>query len=403
MTLLEYILILAIAAQIVFTVQITTNYRYFCNKYRRVRKGYRPQCIVIIPCKGIDETFDENIKSFFHQDYSNYHLRFVVEDIADPAYSRLSKIINEHKGSSRALSVELLVAGLSGGCSQKLHNLLYAYRQIPRDTEALVFADSDVNSGSNWLSHLVYPLRQKKVGISSGYRWFIPEKNNLASIALSAINAKICQMLGNTIFNLAWGGSMAISVENFRKLQIEQLWQKALSDDLSISYAIRKAKLKIAFVPACLTATYESTTWPKLWEFGRRQFIITRIYSPGMWIFGLFSSIFAVLGLWGGIGLAIWAKLTNADYIILCMAVPVVFAICQFVRAVIRQKIAFKLLPQQKMKLRPVRVADMLFFWFWTIILMIMILSTVFGRKIVWRGIRYKINSPTDIEVVNRK
>ena len=48
---------------------------------------------------------------------------------------------------------------------------------------------------------------------------------------------------------------------------------------ISLSYAVKDAHKKVEFVPGCLVATSESTTWAKLFEFGRRQFVITRFYG----------------------------------------------------------------------------------------------------------------------------
>ena len=61
----------------------------------------------------------------------------------------------------------------------------------------------------------------------SGYRWFIPMENNSATLALSVINAKIAQLLGVTRFNQAWGGSMAVRVDVFKRLGMDKIWQKS--------------------------------------------------------------------------------------------------------------------------------------------------------------------------------
>jgi cellulose synthase/poly-beta-1,6-N-acetylglucosamine synthase-like glycosyltransferase len=401
MGLLEYILIAAIAAQLLFTIQVINNYRYALQKSERQRTGYRPQCLLVVPCKGLDEAFDTNIRSFFEQDYQPYHLRFVVQEESDPAYKRLLELKSLYEPNCRAQSIEIRVAGLTQSCSQKLHNLLFAYEHRPETTEALVFADSDACAGPDWLAHIVYPLRKDKNGASGGYRCFVPGKNNLATLALASVNAKICQLLGNTRFNLAWGGSMAILVKNFAGLGINQIWQKALSDDLSLSRAVRKNGFKMVFVPACMIASYETTTWSKLWEFARRQFVITRIYAPGMWLFGLFSAIFAVVGLWGGLWLAIWATVTGYSYANLCLALPIVFFACQAFRAVLRQKLITALLPKDKEKLKRAILGDIFFFWLWAILLLLIILSSATGRVITWRGIRYRLNSPTDVSILN--
>lgn len=400
MGILEYGVIIAIAMQVLFTVQVINNFRYAMSKYKRPRTDYRPGCILIVPCKGLDEAFDENIESFFRQDYENYHLWFVVEDRSDVAYDRLLTLKARHSRITQAITVKIWVAGKSDTCSQKLHNLLFAYQQISGDAEALVFADSDACAGPNWLAHLVYPLRQEKTGAASGYRCFVPRRNNPATVTLVAINAKICELLGNTRFNLAWGGSMAIRVERFRELGLDVTWRQVLSDDLSLSSAVRKQGLKMVFVPACMIASYEITTWPKLFEFIRRQFIITRVYTPGMWLFGLFSAVFSVVGLWGGIALALWAQQTGYGDANLCIALPILFGGCQFGRAVLRQVLIAKLLRKDRANMKIVRYADLLFFWVFTLVLLGIILASAVGRTITWRSIKYKLRSPTDIEII---
>ena len=285
-----YIALAAIVFQLLFLIQVYNNHRYALKKYRK-KRWYRPQTVLIIPCKGLDSSFQENIASFFHQDYENYSLWFVVADKSDPAYTELCKLKKQLGKSSKAKEVQVLVAGHGQSCSQKNHNLLFCYNKIGDDTDVLAFADSDICVHNDWLSHLVYPLRKSKNGAASGYRWFVPEKNNLASLALSALNAKVAQMLGNTRFNQAWGGSMAIRIDVFRRLGLDKIWQKTLSDDLSLSREVKKARMKVAFIPACMVASYESTTWQQLFEFARRQFLITRVAAPGTWLFGFFSSL----------------------------------------------------------------------------------------------------------------
>ncbi len=396
-----YIALAAIVFQLLFLLQAYNNHRYALKKYRK-KRWYRPQTVLIIPCKGLDSAFEENITSFFNQDYENYSLWFVVADESDPAYAKLLKLKDRLSKDTKARDVEVLVAGQGQSCSQKNRNLLYCYERIGDDIDVLAFADSDICVKSNWLSHLVYPLRKSKNGAASGYRWFVPEKNNIASLALSALNAKVAQLLGNTRFNQAWGGSMAIRTDVFRQVGLDRIWSKTLSDDLSLSRAVKKAGMKVAFVPACLVASYESTTWQKLFEFARRQFLITRVAALGTWLFGLFSSIYSVLGLWGGILIA-WLvirgswfdpQFTSQEKTIL-LALPVVFLGSQTIRALLRQKTIRKLLEKDRHKMRTACLADILFSWAWSLVLLFFILSSAFGNIVCWRGIRYKLLGPT--------
>ncbi|MEN8126930.1 MAG: glycosyltransferase family 2 protein [Planctomycetota bacterium] len=398
---LEYILFAAVVAQVLFTIQVVCNHHYAVKKSDCERSSYRPRCVLIVPCKGLDEAFDKNIKSFFCQAYEEYRLFFVVEDQSDPAYNRLKGLITCDESISKAKTAEILVAGPTESCSQKLHNLLFAYRKIPKGTDALVFADSDACAGPNWLAHIIHPLRRDKNGATSGYRCFIPQNNNLASLALASLNAKVCQLLGNTPFNLAWGGSMAILVKNFREFGIEQLWQKALSDDLSLSRAVRHHHRKMVFVPACMIASFQTTTWRQLFEFSRRQFIITRIYSPLMWVFGLLNTTVGVLTLWGSLVVAVLARHANWPYAWIYSVPPVIFWSLQIYRAILRQKIIATLLGEYKKQMKVARYADLFFFWAWSILFLLLILSSAVGRTITWRTIRYRLNGPLDIQVID--
>ena len=394
-----YIALAAIFSQLLFLLQTYNNYRYAQAKYQKKRLWQELKVALIVPCKGLDVDFQKNITSFFNQDYKNYILWFVVEDELDPAYGELNKLKNQLGQNSKALDIQIFIAGKTKSCSQKIHNLLYCYERIGDDVAVLAFADSDACVRSDWLSHLVYPLRQSKNGAATGYRWFIPEKNNLATLALSAVNAKVAQLLGNTHFNLAWGGSMAICADVFRRLGIAEIWSKALSDDLSLSTAVKKAGLKIAFVPACLVATHESTTWGKLFEFSRRQFLITRIYAPKTWWFGFCSSIYSVLGIWGAAGIAIYASRIQHPNLDLFISVPIVFFVNQLGRAILRQRTAEKLLESERQAMRAACLADILACWLWSLLLLFYIVSSAFGRTIVWRNIRYKLLGPTEIIV----
>lgn len=398
----EILLAIAMAVEILFTVQVYCNFHYATKKYRRQR-SFWPSCVLIVPCKGLDEAFEANIQSFYEQVYPGYRLWFVVEEESDVAYQALHQLKNRYAAVSSAADIRILIAGKTTGCSQKLHNLLCACHQTPPEVEVLVFADSDVCAGPDWLGQLVAPLRKPFIGLSSGYRWFVPKVNNLATLALSAMNAKICQLLGNTRFNLAWGGSMAVRRADFVRLDIPRLWARSLSDDLSLSRAVRKSGMRTRFVPACMIASYESTTWGKLWEFARRQFIITRVYAPRIWLLGLMGSMFSAVGLWCGFVLTVYAVTVRPAFWLGYAAAGVVFWVCQVFRAVVRQKLAFRLLEKERDALRLARWADWLGFWAWIWLMLAVIVASMFGSTITWRKVRYHIHGATKINILKDK
>ncbi|HNS19239.1 MAG TPA: glycosyltransferase [Sedimentisphaerales bacterium] len=391
-----------IVAQWVFVYGAVRNYRYVRLKSTERKETARPSRVaLIIPCKGLDTRFHSNIRSFFEQDYDNYRLFFVVEAESDPAFRELNALRERFGRDSRALDIQILVAGRCRASSQKIFNLLYGYQHVPDDTETLAFADSDVCVQRDWLRRLVRPLRRPKCGVATGYRWFVPLRNNLATLALSAINGAVAQSLGNTPFNQAWGGSMAMRLADFQRLGIPEIWSNTLSDDLSLSQAVKRAGMKVHFVPECLVASFESMTWSRVLEFGRRQFLITRVYAPCTWWLGLLSSLGSVVGLWGTAAVAIHAVVTRADHALLVVAIACLFLAGQLARVVLRQLTAAQILTEHLPRLVPAAMADVFGCWLWSILLLASLLSSAFGRTIRWRGIRYRLVSPTQTVILD--
>ncbi len=400
MDIFKWITLIIVASQMVVLIHVFRNFFYTLKKSRKKRIGYAPETVLIVPCRGIDKHFEQNIRAYLTQDYGNYRVWFVVDAQSDPAYDKLHQLKTHYQSESQAKQIDIKVAGPAAGCSQKIHNLLFCCQQITHPIQMIAFADSDAYTRRDWLGHLIFPLRREKIGLATGYRWFIPEQLNLASIALSALNAKVAQLLGNNRFNHAWGGSMAMRYDLFKALDIESLWKNVLSDDLSLTHAIKKTSRKIEFVPACLVASFESMTWRSLFEFVRRQFIITRIYTPAFWLFGLLSSVLSVVALWLPLGLAVNTALLNgagAAFYAIC-AGSVIAAQC--LRAGCRQTMAMRLFEPYAGRIKKAAIADIGFFWGWSLLMLIMIGSSAFGRIISWRKIKYKLIAPDHIEIV---
>src|SRR5262245_11694820 len=78
----------------------------------RPRRSSRERVLIFCPCKGTDSEFEKNVQSILDQDYTNYEVRFIVESDKDPAH-----------GILQALGANVIVAGRTLSCGQKVHNL----------------------------------------------------------------------------------------------------------------------------------------------------------------------------------------------------------------------------------------------------------------------------------------
>jgi cellulose synthase/poly-beta-1,6-N-acetylglucosamine synthase-like glycosyltransferase len=265
---------------------------------------YQPKAVVIVPCRGLEHDFEENMRAMLAQEYRDYEVVFVTESENDPAHEALSRLL---KQSRRA--AWMVVAGEAKNQGQKVHNLCAAIdtlNSIDRRVEVLVFADSDARPTRNWLADLVAPLGDKRIGATTGYRWYVPAMDrrnparSFASILLSVWNASALALLGERS-GFAWGGSTAIRRETFEKLGVKSRWQGAVSDDYALTAAIHSNKQRIKFVPQCLVASHPEITTKGLLEFTTRQMRITRVYSPRVWKLTCVTQGLYNLTFWGGL------------------------------------------------------------------------------------------------------
>jgi cellulose synthase/poly-beta-1,6-N-acetylglucosamine synthase-like glycosyltransferase len=343
---------------------------------------------LIVPCKGIDLDFESMATAVLSQDYPAYRVTFVVESQSDPAWSRLVEILPRFPQAR----TRLLIAGTARACGQKVHNLLVATERLDPAAAILAFMDSDIRPAADWLNKLVSNLSQEKFDAVTGYRWFVPQDTGWASTVLSALNASVAGMLGNHGMNVVWGGTWAIRRRTFEELQVRQRWQGTLSDDLVVYRTLREAGLKTAFEPACLAPSSARFTWGGLVEFARRQYLITRVYAPGLWILGVLGGTLSVATFWGGLALC-WALAGQGWWTTWLTLPPALHYSLSSLRAWMRQSCARRRLPEHAHALGRVAWLDIWLHPFLALLNLGCWLSAAVGRTITWRSIRYRLVS----------
>ncbi|MFI5175276.1 MAG: glycosyltransferase [Terriglobia bacterium] len=257
-----------------------------------------PRVTVVVPCKGVDHELEENLKAVIRQDSPAHEIIFVSAREDDPA----QEICRKLQAELPLLPIQCLVAGTSDQRGEKVNNLLEAVRKADPSTEVFVFADSDAKPSQSWLRELVSPLDTQgpPVGATTGYRWYFPEFGNPSGVLRSAWNAGIATLLGPHDRNFCWGGSTAIRRETFERVRVGDYWQHSISDDYSMTQALKDAHLSIRFVPQCLLPSRGRTTWREVVQWSTRQLIITRVYSNKLWKLAAVSqSVFALTVLLG--------------------------------------------------------------------------------------------------------
>jgi cellulose synthase/poly-beta-1,6-N-acetylglucosamine synthase-like glycosyltransferase len=232
----------------------------------------------------------------------------------------------------------------------------------------------------------VAELGEPGVGVASAYRFYRPVPAGPGTVLRSVWNLSVLALLGEHDRNFAWGGSMALRREVFDRARITEAWRGALSDDYAVTHAVRRAGLRVAFVPECLVGSEGSIGIASAVTWAARQISITRVYWSRLFWMAVASSgsATAFLLLAPVVGGALPLGLLAAVLALGCASGGV--------RAVALARLA----PRWREDVRR-------FLWAYILMAPLAGLVTFYGvvralgsRRIEWRGTRYEMRSPNE-------
>ncbi len=362
---------------------------------------YCPPAAVIIPCKGLGEDLERNAPLFLAQSYPSYQVIFSVATEADAAYRYLIRLTEKQARMTGNARARLVVAGLSDTNGEKVNNLLAGVEAVEPGTQVLAFADIDATPARDWLRALTGALGDSSVIASTGFRWYLPGAG-FASRVRAAWDSSIATMMGNHDHNFAWGGSMAIRAEDFKRLRVaEKYWRGTVSDDYAMTRAVRDAGGRIRFEPRCLVASSGGVSFGEFVQWANRQIIITRVYHARYWKLGLASyGLYAATLAWG---IALIALPGAPAPRAVAAAILALILALGMSKGALRSRAARELFPEQSdllaqyggcyWKLAPVIP------W----IMLLNFTAAAFTRRIRWQGTVYELRSMTELKVLQRE
>jgi ceramide glucosyltransferase len=361
-----------------------------------------PPASLILPCKGLDPGFEDNIRSLLEQDYPGLERLFVVASEDDPAYGALQSALQQAAAWPHPPQARLLVAGFGSTRAQKLTNQLAAIRQASPSSQVFVFVDSDCRPDRTLIRRLVEPLGSPAVGASTGYRWYHPPAPTLGSMLRSTWNAGALPFLIDPKRVHCWGGMMAIRRDVFEQAGIAQAWDRAVSDDMTLTVGVRRLGLEVRFVPECIAVSYESSTVSETLEFTNRQSLISRIYFPPLWWGTAIGHALANVLMFYGAGCFVAGLLTGSPAVMLGAACALLLPL-QLANAAWLFGSARDLLPEglraelSRLRWHYVFTAPLA-----SIMSLVNTVHAASTRRMTWRGIEYELRSPTETVVLNR-
>lgn len=332
-----------------------------------------PTVSVLKPVHGLEVRLKEKLEGFFRQDYPAHEILFAADEENDPALD----VVREVSARYPRIPCKILVNGIPPWPNPPA----YSFSRLTElaANEILVTSDSDVEVAPNYLSEVVAPLLDPKVGmVTCVYRG-----KNAAGFwsGLTAIGMSVEMTAGVLVANLlegmkfGLGPTIAVKKEAVARIGGYQVLGDYFANDFMIGHLIDKAGFRVVLSHHVIDHVVSQKNFRTMWDNQFRWAKSTRYSRPK----GHFGSglIFALP--YGLLGFAAALMLGNTSLGIALLGAAVLNRILESWLVgwgVVRDPVALK-----EFWLYPTR--DLLGFVVWA--------ASYTGARAVWRDSRYEL------------
>lgn len=367
------------------------RFQAYRSRWRSNNEAALPPVTVVLPCKGTDNDFEENLKSILDQDYPQFEVVFVTATADDDAIVPIEKVRQRSQ-----IPTQLLVAGISPYCGQKMGNMICGVRNASLQSEVLVFVDGDVRAHRQFLRAIVSPLANQNVGATCGFPIPIPEKGRLGSLLRTVWSIGGLLTLADRQRCFAIGASTAMRRSVYQSTNLEERLARTVSDTFAFTRAVREAGLDVVFVPAAVSISIDNSSVRDMWRWSTRLTILSRVYSrPFWWLVTTTysaSTLIVVLGIISAISggsIGAWSALT-----LIALQVISGYVAAGTLISLIRANH-----PREAETISRHRLAFAALTPITTVIIFLNSVVSVLTNTVEWRGIRYRLISAEETRV----
>ncbi len=401
-------------------------------------------CAVLMAVRGADKNLPHTISAVLNQQGVRFHLHLIVDSMEDPAVALIESLQGDYPNRSTLHCMKIE----TDTCSLKCLGLAQTVRLLQSShspPKYFAFVDSDGEVSRDWLLRLLAPLRAsmvdrvsrtRPVAATTGHRWYtcfssqnhsdqgvrpLPGNNTAAETYSMGAIIRYFWNLGSlpqmALYQIVWGGSWAISADWLVQCQLLESWDRALFEDTQVAEYVHRAGARTVVAPGLLVRSYEAASISEAGHWIGRQLLDLRLYHrcfplvlahavvlAGLHV-GTVGLVF-VLAIWGS-----WWALAVLLGAASCFQLVyfVIWGAIQWRAEQCLQNLDFSVPPQQEpapkdLPSRTSSLGSLAVVWGlirtqisypWAAF------RTIFIRKIVWRGIEYRIDSPYNVRRLN--
>jgi ceramide glucosyltransferase len=139
---------------------------------------------ILKPLAGTDEGLEQNLRSYFEQDYPAFEILFAVRHAADPAVA----VVEQLRARYPAVASRLIISGEPPYPSAKVFSLERMYAAARYDL--LLTADSDVRVTPDMLRVIASEFQDAKLGLSTCPYRSVPGRSAWSTLEALGLNTE---------------------------------------------------------------------------------------------------------------------------------------------------------------------------------------------------------------------
>jgi ceramide glucosyltransferase len=210
-----FLLAILVAGSLVYQLlTIVAAIRYRCVNPPRLSAA--PPISVLKPLAGAEEDLEENLRSFFEQQYAPFEILFAVRSVADAAIP----VVERLQARYPEVPSRLIVTGEPPYANAKVYSLDLMLEAASYDL--VVMADSDIRVKPDMLSALASEFADEKLGMATCPYRVVPGRSIWSTLEAVGLNTEflggvlVARMLDGMKFAL--GPTIAARRETLRQI-----------------------------------------------------------------------------------------------------------------------------------------------------------------------------------------
>ncbi len=238
----------------------------------------RPPVTVLKPLCGDEPRLEAALVSICNQTYPDFQIVFGVQSADDPALDAVRRVQASHPDCD----IAIIIDAAAHGANRKVANLLNMMPSVKHDI--LVFSDSDLHVGPDYLDQVVAALAEPQVGLVTTICLGLPTAGSIAA-RLGATGISHCFLPGVLLSRAlgradCLGTTMALHRDTLASIGGLHALVPHVGDDNVLGRRVHRLGLRIALASTVPMTAVPERTLQALWQHELRWARTIRALEP---------------------------------------------------------------------------------------------------------------------------